>query len=238
MVLSGQGSGTAIRAEDISRTYHEGETRVVALGTFSFSVEAGECVAVCGPSGSGKTTLLNLVAGLDRPDQGSISLFGERIDRLSNAQQAAVRARSIGLVFQDPHLFPGLTALENVTLARLPWERGRVIEKRARELLDAVGLAGRIDHSPARLSGGERQRVGIARALVGNPRLLLADEPTGNLDQATTRGILELLQSIQQARDLTMLIVSHDDQVAAIASRIIAIDQNAKPATEDGGTPA
>ena len=157
----------AVALTRVTRAFQSGGDEVVALAEVSLTVAVDETVAITGPSGSGKTTLLNLIAGLDRPTSGTVTVLGQDLTSLKERDLTAFRARSLGLVFQDPHLLPGLTALENVIAARLPWARRRVLEPEARRLLKAVGLGSRMNHPPARLSGGERQRVGIARALLG-----------------------------------------------------------------------
>jgi putative ABC transport system ATP-binding protein len=196
---------------------------VTALDDISFRVSQRETVAVMGPSGSGKTTLLNLIGGLDRPTHGSVATLGLRLNDLSERELTAFRAHLIGLVFQDPHLLPGLSALENVVAARIPWQARRELERGARGLLNAVGLRERMDFPPARLSGGERQRVGIARSLLGKPRLLLADEPTGNLDAGTTLDVLDLLAQLHADLGLTMVVVTHDATVASRADRVVRL---------------
>jgi putative ABC transport system ATP-binding protein len=207
----------------VSRTFPSGGDEVRAVAEVSLTVALGETVALTGPSGSGKTTLLNLIAGLDRPTSGTVTVLGQDLTSLNERQLTAFRARSLGLVFQDPHLLPGLTALENVIAARLPWAKRRVLEPEARKLLKAVGLAARMNHPPARLSGGERQRVGIARALLGQPRLLLADEPTGNLDAGSTEELLSLVDELRSELGLTLVVATHDPAVAAIAHRVILL---------------
>jgi putative ABC transport system ATP-binding protein len=203
----------------ISKTFRSGAVEVVALSDITLGVQKDEFIALMGPSGSGKTTLLNLIAGLDRPTAGELLVDGEQLVSLSERQLTAFRAGRLGLVFQDPHLLPGLSALENVIVSRLPWQSRRQLEPEARELLDRVGLAERLDFPPARLSGGERQRVGIARALLGRPRLLLADEPTGNLDAATTEELLALLQRLRSDFSLTVITATHDPIVSSVAGR-------------------
>lgn len=207
----------------VTRAFQSGGEEVHALEGVSLSVSRAETVAITGPSGSGKTTLLNLIAGLDRPTSGTVTVLGQDLSLLSERELTAFRARSLGIVFQDPHLLPGLTALENVIAARLPWARRRVLEPDARKLLAAVGLGLRMNHPPARLSGGERQRVGIARALLGQPRLLLADEPTGNLDIGSTEELIALLDELRNDLKLTLVISTHDGAVAAIAHRVIRL---------------
>lgn len=212
-----------IRVVDVTRIFQSGDSSVEALCHITFSVESGEAIALMGPSGSGKTSLLNLIAGLDRPTSGEVWVGGQRIDNLGESALTAFRAKTLGLVFQEPYLLPGLTALENVAIARLPWEARRELESRGRELLASVGLKDRMHHPPGRLSAGERQRVGLARALLGSPTLLIADEPTGNLDASTTHGILELLQGIRHKTGVTLVIATHDAAVASVADRIITL---------------
>jgi putative ABC transport system ATP-binding protein len=207
----------------VTRAFESGGEEVLALEGISLSVATAETVAITGPSGSGKTTLLNLIAGLDRPTSGTVTVLGQDLGSLKERELTAFRARSLGIVFQDPHLLPGLTALENVIAARLPWARRRVLEPEARKLLAAVGLGSRMNHPPARLSGGERQRVGIARALLGQPQLLLADEPTGNLDIGSTEELIALLEELRNDLKLTLVISTHDPAVAAIAHRVIRL---------------
>ncbi len=220
--LSGR-ADPAVALTRVTRAFQSGGDEVVALGDVSLTVAVGETIAIAGPSGSGKTTLLNLIAGLDRPTSGTVTVLGQDLTSLKERDLTAFRARSLGLVFQDPHLLPGLTALENVIAARLPWARRRVLEPEARKLLKAVGLGSRMNHPPARLSGGERQRVGIARALLGQPRLLLADEPTGNLDAGSTEELLSLLDELRSDLGLTLVVVTHDPAVAAIAHRVVRL---------------
>ncbi len=213
----------AVVLTGVKRAFQSGGEVVNALDDVSVVVAAGETVAISGPSGSGKTTLLNLIAGLDRPSAGTVTVLGQDLGALKERDLTAFRARSLGIVFQDPHLLPGLTALENVIAARLPWARRRVLEPDARKLLIAVGLGSRMNHPPARLSGGERQRVGIARALLGQPRLLLADEPTGNLDAGSTEELIALLNELQTDLRLTLVIATHDPAVAAMADRVVQL---------------
>ncbi|MBJ7596403.1 MAG: ABC transporter ATP-binding protein [Candidatus Dormibacteraeota bacterium] len=208
-----------ISLQGVSRTFRTPGGLVLALRRVSLSVSRGEAVALTGPSGSGKSTLLHLVAGLDRPTTGSITVLGTALDSSTDRALTAFRGQRLGIVLQDSHLLPGLTALENVVIARLPWGRRRQLQVRARDLLVAVGLETRMDFPPARLSGGERQRVGLARALLGDPEVLLADEPTGNLDGGATDDLLALLDRLRQERNLTLMIVTHDAAVAAAADR-------------------
>lgn len=207
----------------------DGRPPLTVLESVDLSVDRGEVVAILGPSGSGKTTLLGLLAGLDRPDDGSVELEGRALAPLDEDERAALRAESVGFVFQNFQLLPTLTALENilVPLELLPAERrGTPAEAdgRARELLDRVGLAERMDHYPAQLSGGEQQRVAIARAFANDPRVLFADEPTGNLDRETGHEIAELLFDINRERNTTLVIVTHDAEIAQRAQRTIRLE--------------
>ena len=213
----------AIVLDGVSRTYASGADVVHALAQIDLRVGRGEAVAITGPSGSGKTTLLNLLSGIDRPTDGTITVLGTRIDGASERELAEFRARHVGLMFQDPHLLSGLTALENLVAARLPWGHWRDLQTEARALLIELGLGDRIDAPPSRLSGGERQRVGLARALMGHPELLLVDEPTGNLDAATTEELIGVLERVQRDHDLTIVLATHDPAVAAFAERVVRL---------------
>ena len=212
-----------IRLEGISRTYLLGGQPVHALDGITEHIEAGEHVAIMGPSGSGKSTLLNLVGCLDRPDAGSYWLNGREVGTLSDEELTAVRRNLIGFVFQSFHLVTRLTAAENVELPMVfagvsRGERRRRVEA----ALAAVDLSGRMDHRPDQLSGGERQRVALARATVMGPRVLLADEPTGNLDTASGRQILDLLGRMNE-EGITLVVVTHDPNVARRADRIVVL---------------
>lgn len=209
-------SGAAVDVRDLHKSFENG--RIVALDGVSLQAEPGELVAVTGPSGCGKSTLLNLIGALDRPDSGEIRVGDEDVTRLDDP--ARYRAQVVGFVFQFHHLLPTLSAGENVQLPMLG-ERDRV--ERARSLLAEVGLAERERSRPPTLSGGERQRVAIARALANEPRLLLADEPTGALDADTGAQILELLQRLRAEHGTTILIVTNDDAVAAEADRAVRL---------------
>ena len=209
---------------DVTKTIDTGTHRVEILKGISFDVHKGEFVAVMGASGSGKSTLLGLVAGLDTPTSGSIRIEGEEISRLDEDRLAVLRGRKIGFVFQSYQLIPTLTAEENVLLpAELAGEDLATAQQRARELLKTVGLEQRLDHYPVQLSGGEQQRVALARAFVRKPPLLLADEPTGNLDSVNGRQVLELMLSMNRSEGATLLLVTHDRELAAHASRIITL---------------
>ncbi len=207
-----------IELRGVTRRYRAGDETVTALHRLSLTVEAGTFVAVVGASGSGKSTLLGLVSGIDRPTEGEVLVAGRRIDRLSEDALARWRRGSLGIVFQFFQLLPTLTALENVLLPMSL--RGASDEPRARSLLAEVGLGERLHHLPTALSGGEQQRVAIARALANDPPLLLADEPTGNLDERTGGEIMELLAALP-ARGKTLLLVTHDPALAARAQRVL-----------------
>jgi putative ABC transport system ATP-binding protein len=207
-------------ARGLTKEYQSGDHRLTVLRDVSFAVPQGTFLAIVGPSGSGKTTLLGLLAGLDTPTNGTVVLDGAELTRLSEDQRARLRGEKVGFVFQSFQLIPTLTALENV---QVPLElRGeRDCEPRARELLERVGLADRTSHYPNQLSGGEQQRVAIARAFSNRPRILFADEPTGNLDAGTGARIVELLERLNQEDGATVVLVTHDAELAARAGRVI-----------------
>lgn len=209
--------------ERVSKHF-DGRRRVTALSDVSLDIPRGELVSIVGPSGSGKSTLLNLIGGLDRPTSGTIALDGQRLDGLSDDGLTAVRRDKLGFIFQFFNLLPSLSCLENVALPLhlRGWPRAK-IEARARELLELVQLGPRIDHLPDELSGGERQRVAIARALSIYPPILLADEPTGNLDTQTGADILGLIRNLHDTLGATVLIVTHDLAVAGTCQRTITI---------------
>ena len=204
--------------------YYNGKRRVVALESVDLAIARGEMISIVGPSGSGKSTLLNLIGGLDRPSAGEIRIDGQSIAALSDDDLTRLRRDKIGFIFQFFNLLPSLSCLENVALPlHLKGLARRDIEKRARELLELVQLGERIDHLPDELSGGERQRVAIARALAFHPPVLLADEPTGNLDTHTGAEILALIRDLHQRLDSTILIVTHDTSVAESCSRTVTL---------------
>jgi ABC-type lipoprotein export system ATPase subunit len=211
----------AVDVRAVSKTYPARSQPVQALGNVSLRIGPGEVVALTGPSGSGKTTLINLLAGLERPDHGEIIVRGTRVPALSAAAAARFRAHHIGIVFQAYNLLPQLNALENVLLPMMA--TGRPDRARAAQLLEGVGLAHRSQHRPTQLSGGEQQRVAIARALANNPALLLADEPTGNLDDETARIILDLLLTTSRDHGRTLLLVTHAPPALAAADRLLTL---------------
>jgi putative ABC transport system ATP-binding protein len=208
----------------VTKSIDTGVHRVEILRGIDFDIERGEFVAIMGASGSGKSTLLGLLAGLDSPTSGSIFIDGEEITGLGEDALAALRNRKIGFVFQSYQLIPTLTAEENVLLpAELAGEATTQALDRARQLLDTVGLAERRDHYPVQLSGGEQQRVALARAFMRKPPLLLADEPTGNLDSANGQHVLALLRDLNRSEGATLILVTHDKELAAHATRIITL---------------
>jgi putative ABC transport system ATP-binding protein len=216
-----------LRVRGLRKEYGTGEGLVRAVYEVDLDVAAGETVAVMGPSGCGKSTLLHLLGGLDRPSAGEVSLNGRRIDNLSENALARIRRGQVGFVFQAFHLMVELTALENVELSALLAGRSpRAARRRAEELLERVGLADRARFLPAALSGGQRQRVAIARALTNEPLLVLADEPTGNLDSAATLDVLQLFEALHQAGQ-ALVIVTHDARIAATADRLISMRDGA-----------
>jgi putative ABC transport system ATP-binding protein len=215
-------AGALYELRDVSRVYRTGAGEVRALDTVDLNIGAGEFLAIEGPSGSGKSTLLQLLGALDRPSQGSLLFDGRDLSRLNDRELTRVRSRDVGFVFQAFNLIPTLTAAENVESAMVPLENDRKSRRtRAHELLDRVGLAARAAHLPSRLSGGEQQRVAIARALANEPRVILADEPTGNLDSATSEEIVAPLRSLSAEQGVTVIVVTHAEEVARRAvSRI------------------
>lgn len=222
------GSGPAlVRARGLRKHYGKGEGLVRAVDEVDLDVASGETLAVMGPSGCGKSTLLHLLGGLDRPSAGELWLNEKRTDRLSERALAGLRRQEIGFVFQAFHLMDELTARENIELpALLAGRSPRQARRRAVALLDRVGLGDRGDHLPSALSGGQRQRVAIARALVNDPLVVLADEPTGNLDSAATLEVLRLFEQLHVS-GLTLVIVTHDERVAATADRLVSMRDGA-----------
>ena len=215
-----------VKLHDIHKTYQMGDIAVPVLKGVSMTVAQGEMVALMGASGSGKSTLMNILGCLDRPDSGSYWLDGEEVARLSADQRALLRNRKLGFVFQNFNLLPRTSALDNVAMPLL-YASGHISERdsrqRAAEMLGRVGLEDRLNYEPSRLSGGQQQRVAIARALINHPSLLLADEPTGNLDSRTSKEVLEMIQQLNQKEGITIIMVTHDAKVAQHAGRRIHI---------------
>ncbi len=218
---------TILRVEHLTKTYALPNGRLRVLEDVHLEVHKGEFLAITGPSGSGKTTLLALLGALDSPDSGEVWLEEIAVHRLRGLEAADFRRQQAGFVFQLYYLLPNLTALENVMAPLLPYRRklGFDLRQRAQELLESVGLGDRLGHPPARLSGGEQQRVAIARALINRPKLVLADEPTGNLDPATGLEVLKVLRALQRSGKQTLLMVTHDPDLAALADRRMHMEQ-------------
>lgn len=209
-----------IVTKNLVKTYHMGKILVEALRGVSLEVQLGEVISIMGPSGSGKSTLMNVLGCLDRPTSGEYVLEGETVSRLSDNKLASIRNRKVGFIFQSFNLLPRVSALENVELP-LRYSGMNHHRQRARQALEAVGLSGRMKHHPSELSGGEQQRVAIARALVNNPAIVMADEPTGNLDSKSGKEIMALLLSLNQERSMTVIIVTHDPAIASQTQRIV-----------------
>jgi putative ABC transport system ATP-binding protein len=210
-----------IRGADVVREYQTGDQLVRALDGVDFAINSSDFVAVVGPSGSGKSTLLNLLGLLDVPTSGQVFLHNEDVSAFSESERTSKRKRDIGFVFQSYYLIPTLTAVENVEVPRLLDRTPRQTRERATELLERVGLGERLRHYPDELSGGQKQRVAIARSLINNPNILLADEPTGNLDRDTGDDILALFDELRTERDVAVVTVTHDQYVADAADRIV-----------------
>jgi len=208
-----------IELNNISKIYDIGEMKVIALDDISFRCNSGEAVSIMGPSGSGKSTLMNLLGCLDRPTSGSYCLEGQDVSSLNDNELAEIRNRKLGFVFQSYNLLPKMTALENVELPMVYAGQGHRRE-RALEALESVGIGNRAKHRPTEMSGGEQQRVAIARALVNNPRIILADEPTGNLDTQSSHNIMDVLLE-QRKKGITIIIVTHEEDVASFTERTI-----------------
>jgi ABC-type lipoprotein export system ATPase subunit len=225
--MSDTASAPVLRARGLGKLYGQDEGLVRAVDGVDLDIAGGETVAVMGPSGCGKSTLLQLLGGLDRPTSGEVQLAGRRLDRMSEKALARLRRDAVGFVFQAFHLMDELTAVENVELpALLAGASPGMARRQAAELLEQTGLADRAGHLPAALSGGQRQRVAIARALVNEPLVVLADEPTGNLDSEATLDVLRLFDRLHQARQ-TLVIVTHDSRIAATAGRLISMRDGA-----------
>ena len=234
-----------LEAKEIRKAYTRGTQTVEALKGVSLSLPRGQFTSIMGPSGSGKSTFMHIIGGLDRPTSGSVQLDGQAIETYSDDELSAFRRRHLGFIFQFFNLLPTLSALENVALPLLlDGQPLTKIAPKAKELLDMMGLANRFDHRPDQLSGGEMQRVAIARALVTDPLLILADEPTGNLDSKTGKAVLELLARLVRERNQTILMVTHDPRAATYGSRLVTlrdglVESDGAPAPiEAGGAPA
>ena len=212
-----------LEVRGLLKSIHSGTHRVDILRGISFAVERGQFVAIMGPSGSGKSTLLGLLAGLDAPSAGKVILDGQEIQDLAEDDMAVLRGRKIGFVFQSYQLVPTLTAEENVLLPLDLAGDGFAGAERARGLLERVGLADRFDHYPVQLSGGEQQRVALARAFVGRPPLILADEPTGNLDSANGKHVLDILVELNRSEGTTLVLVTHNRELAVRADRLVTL---------------
>ena len=212
-----------IRITDLTKSLFGGGHRVDILNGIDLVIEDGQFLAVTGPSGSGKTTLLSLIAGLDTPTGGSILIDGRDITRLNEDELAVMRGRRFGFVFQNFHLIPTLTAMENVVLAS-ELNGGENSLEKSRAILDQVGLDGRRHHYPSQLSGGEQQRLCLARAFVNSPDIVLADEPTGNLDSKNTETIIDLMRGLHRSRRATVILVTHEPDIAAISQRVLTLE--------------
>ena len=212
-----------LRIENLCKTYGEGENAVHALKDVSFSVQKGEFIAIIGPSGSGKSTLVHILGGVDRPSSGKVYMDGQDIYKQNDEQLAIFRRRQVGLIYQFYNLIPVLNVAENITLPVLMDGR-RVNEERLAELIQTLGLQGREHHLPNQLSGGQQQRVSIGRALMNAPAIVLADEPTGNLDSKNSQDIVDLLRFSHEKYHQTLIVITHDENIALRADRIIAIE--------------
>jgi len=212
-----------LQVQNLTKTYGKGDTTVTALGGVSFAVEKGEFVTVVGASGSGKSTLMHLIGGVDRPTSGSVTVDGNEIYKLNESELAIFRRRNIGIIYQFYNLIPTLTAGENIMLPRLLDNR-KPDEDKLRAILETIGLSDRAKHLPSELSGGQQQRVSVGRALINDPALILADEPTGNLDSKSSREIIDLLKLANKRYNQTLLIITHDEKIALQASRVITIE--------------
>ena len=212
-----------LRTEDLTREYGFGDNKVVALNHVSFSVEEGDFVTILGPSGSGKSTLLHLLGGVDKPTSGKVYIGGQSIYEMKERELTAFRRREIGQIYQFYNLIPVLNVEENICLPMLLDHR-QAERKDLDELLDLLGLTERVNHLPSELSGGQQQRVAIGRALISKPKLILADEPTGNLDQKNSREIIKLFRELNEKYGQTILLITHDEKIAEQAERILVIE--------------
>lgn len=216
--------GKIIEVQGLRKVYRMGKEKIVALDNLDLEIEEGEICCLFGTSGSGKSTLLNMLAGLEKPTRGTIKIKNKRVEMLNETQLATFRQKYIGFVFQSYNLIPSLTALENVSLPLIFQGMPKVKrDKRAKEMLKAVGLEKRLHHKPKEMSGGQQQRVSIARAFVNRPKILFADEPTGNLDTHTTLEVMDMIRDMAKKYNQTLIIVSHDPEIADYADRIITV---------------
>ena len=220
-------SAVILRAENVHKTYHIGRRPVEVLHGVSLTIQRGETVSIMGASGAGKSTLMHLLGGLDRPDSGKIFFEDTDLVKMTSARRAAFRARRCGFIFQSYHLLPELDVRQNVLLPSMAAGRGGGVRARAEALLEQVGLFGRMDHRPMELSGGEQQRVAIARALINDPDLILADEPTGNLDSHTGENILNNLFDLAHSAQRTLIVVTHNEAVARRCQRELVLKDGA-----------
>ena len=211
-----------LQVKELAKTYGKGDTIVTALGGVSFSVEKGEFVAIVGASGSGKSTLMHLIGGVDRPTSGTVTVDGNEIFKQNESELAIFRRRNIGLIYQFYNLIPTLTAGENISLPHLLDNR-KPDKDKLRTILETIGLTDRANHLPSELSGGQQQRVSVGRALINDPALILADEPTGNLDSKSSREIIDLLKLSNRRYNQTLIIITHDEKIALQADRIITV---------------
>lgn len=217
----------ALQADAVTRSYRQGEADIVVLKNLCLQIAEGEKVAIIGRSGSGKSTLLHVLAGLDSPQRGSVLVDGVDMASADNDTRAAVRARAMGFVYQNHHLLPEFNALENVAMPlRIRGQAHRQCEQQAHQLLSEVGLAARVSHLPSQLSGGERQRVAVARAMAGEPRIILADEPTGNLDRENARQVMSLLSAMSERHGTALMVVTHDPGMLGWFDRVMLLKQH------------
>jgi putative ABC transport system ATP-binding protein len=221
-----------LQVKDLRKTYGKGDTTVVALDGVSLEVEKGEFVAIVGASGSGKSTLMHLIGGVDRPTSGSVVVDNNEIFKLNESELAIFRRRNIGLIYQFYNLIPTLTAEENIMLPRLLDNR-KPDEDKLRAIIETIGLTERARHLPSELSGGQQQRVSIGRALINDPALILADEPTGNLDSKSSREIMDLLKLSNKRYNQTLIIITHDEKIALQADRVVTVSDGRIVADEN-----